>query len=200
MNGRRKKVAQDAKHAKHAKGKSQKKATPKEPTLEIEKDNIKIIEQELSQGRKEKKKIPTDELERLNNRIFKNMIIAIVIILYLLLIHMGALNIETTTYIMDLKVFSMLLIGLTILIFEISYKKDSGILCIYGMEILMLAIITLLLPTYYTIQNENYGMIIASILITFTIYYIIKSAIIYYKERKLHLKKVSDINEIIKKK
>lgn len=212
MNWRKNKVAKKAKHAKHAKGKSKAKnstSTPKvnteekEPLQEerqLEKDKIKVIEQELSQEIKEQKKIPTDKLKKLNNRILKNMMLAIAIILYLLLINMGALNIETITYVRDLKVFSMLFIGITVLIFEISYKKDSGILCIYGIEILILAIITLVLPTLYTMQNEKYGMIIIGILSAFTIYYIVKSIIIYQKERKIHLKNASDINEIIKKK
>lgn len=208
MNGRGNKVAQNAKHAKHTKRKKQKrmiekveeKSTKKETILEPRKDDIKVIEQELSQGVKEKKKIPADELKKLNNRIFKNMIMSIAIILYLLFINIGALNIETTTYIMDLKVFSILLIVLTILVFEVSYKKDSGILCIHGIEILILAIITLILPTWYSVQNENYGIFVTALLIAFTIYYMIKSAIIYYKQRTLHLKKASDINEIIKKK
>ena len=73
-------------------------------------------------------------------------------------------------------------------------------MCIYGIEILVLAILTLGLPTLYIIQKENYSFIITGAILTFTLYYMIKSYLIYRKQKKVHVKKVSDINEIIKKK
>lgn len=208
-------MSKKAKHAKHAKGRSRKSSTweekeilPKEQNnnqeviekIEKNQDDIKVMEEELSQDIKKQKKLPKEELKKLNKRILSNMALAIAIIFYLLLLNIGALNIETATYIMDIKVFSMLLIVITIIIFEVSYKKDSGSLCIYGIEILVLAILTLVLPTLYSIQKENYGMILTGMLLAFTIYYMIKSFIIYRKGKKEQLKKASDINEIIKKK
>lgn len=217
MNGRKSKVAKKAKHAKHAKGKRNKKSSTLEEKIVIPKekeskqeeiieeigkehDNLKVMEEELSQDMKKQKKLPKEELKKLNKRILSNMALAIAIIFYLLLLNIGALNIETATYMMDLKVFSMLFIAITIIIFEVSYKKDSGILCIYGIEILVLAVLTLVLPTLYSVQKEHYGMILTGALIIFTIYYIIKAFMIYRKGKKEQLKKVSDINEIIKKK
>lgn len=210
-------MAKKAKHAKHAKGKRNKKSSTLEEKIVIPKekeskqeeiieeigkehDNLKVMEEELSQDMKKQKKLPKEELKKLNKRILSNMALAIAIIFYLLLLNIGALNIETATYMMDLKVFSMLFIAITIIIFEVSYKKDSGILCIYGIEILVLAVLTLVLPTLYSVQKEHYGMILTGALIIFTIYYIIKAFMIYRKGKKEQLKKVSDINEIIKKK
>ena len=205
MNWRNEKVAKKAKHSKKSSESTKEKKLKQEEKQEVVEqslmeNNWKVMEQELSQGIKEKKKLPEEQLNKLNNRIFKNMLLAIAIIVYLLLLNIGSLNIETPTYIMDLKVFSLLLIATTIIIFEISYKKDSGILCIYGIEILVLAILTLGLPTLYIIQKENYGFIITGAILTFTLYYMIKSYLIYRKQKKVHVKKVSDINEIIKKK
>lgn len=210
-------MAKKAKHAKHAKGKRNKKSSTLEEKIVIPKeqeskqeeiieeigkehDNLKVMEEELSQDMKKQKKLPKEELKKLNKRILSNMALAIAIIFYLLLLNIGALNIETATYMMDLKVFSMLFIAITIIIFEVSYKKDSGILCIYGIEILVLAVLTLVLPTLYSVQKEHYGMILTGALTIFTIYYIIKAFMIYRKGKKEQLKKVSDINEIIKKK
>lgn len=205
MNWRNEKVAKKAKHSKKSSESTKEKKLKQEEKQEVVEqslmeNNWKVMEQELSQGIKEKKKLPEEQLNKLNNRIFKNMLLAIAIIVYLLLLNIGSLNIETPTYIMDLKVFSLLLIATTIIIFEISYKKDSGILCIYGIEILVLAILTLGLPTLYIIQKENYSFIITGAILTFTLYYMIKSYLIYRKQKKVHVKKVSDINEIIKKK
>lgn len=205
MNWRNEKVAKKAKHSKKSSESTKEKKLKQEEKQEVVEqslmeNNWKVMEQELSQGIKEKKKLPEEQLNKLNNRIFKNMLLAIAIIVYLLLLNIGSLNIETPTYIMDLKVFSLLLIATTIIIFEISYKKDSGILCIYGIEILVLAILTLGLPTLYIIQKENYGFIITGAILAFTLYYMIKSYLIYRKQKKVHVKKVSDINEIIKKK
>lgn len=215
MNGGKNKVAKKAKHAKHAKGRNSKKTSSFEKKVTIQKeeenrqeelleegtqDNIKVMEEELSQDIKKQKKLPKEELKKLNKRILNNMALAIAIIAYLLLLNIGALNIETATYIMDVKVFSILLIVITIIIFEVSYKKDSGSLCIYGIEALVLAVLTLGLPTLYSIQKEHYGMILTGALVVFTIYYMIKSFMIYRKGKKEQLKKASDINEIIKKK
>jgi len=166
----------------------------------VQQKSLKEIEQELSADAKKQKQLPKEESNKLNSKVFKNIIIAIAIMIYLIFINIGSLNIETETFITDLKVFSIILISATVIIFEIAYKKDSGTLCVYGIETLVLSIITLVLPTIYTILNEKFGAIVISIAMLFAVYYVGKSIIIYKKEKKNYLKSTSDINEIVKKK
>ena len=108
--------------------------------------SIKEIQTELEEKVKQQKKLTVDIEEKINNKVFRNIIIAIGVMTYLFFINIGSLNIETDTFIRDLKVFSMLLIILTITLFEYSYKMDNGIICILGIETLVLAIIYLIFP------------------------------------------------------
>ncbi len=80
-----------------------------------------------------KKDIPVGEENRLNKKGFENLLIAIChndISVYF--IGLGSLNIESSIFIKDLKVFSIALIVFTIILFEYSYKKKMRIVCIHG--------------------------------------------------------------------
>jgi hypothetical protein len=53
-------------------------------------------------------------------------------------------NLSEDVFISNMKMVAILLITLTIAIFEIAYKKDSGELTIYGIESLIVSICTLM--------------------------------------------------------
>lgn len=159
-------------------------------------ENIAKLENEL----KNKKDIPQKEEKKIYKKVFTNIIIAIIIMVYFYLINLGSSNIETNVFIVDLKVFSMALITLTIILFEYSYKKESIYTCIYGLESFFLALITLFLVYGYMIYIDQFNMMIATAAFAFAVYYLIKAIIIYVKMRKKYIKNLNDINEIIKKK
>ena len=158
-------------------------------------EDLKNLEKEI--GRK--KELPKEESVKINKKIFENIIIAIVIMIFLGLVSLGSLNIESSVFITDLKVFSMVLIVSTVLIFEYAYKKDDGNICIHGIECFALAIFTLISIYLYTMYFRNFNLIIASASFIFAIYYVAKSIIIYVKMRKKYFASVNDISEIIKK-
>lgn len=171
---------------------------PRKKTSKVkEEKSIKEIQTELEEQAKQQRKLPEEIEKKLNRRVFNNIIIAIVIMVYLFFINIGSLNIETVTFIKDLKVFSMLLIILTIAIFEYSYKKDNGAICINGIETLILAIITLITPYMYVIVSKKFNLIVASISLLFGAYYVGKAIIIYKKGKKEYLKEANDISEIL---
>ena len=89
-------------------------------TKKQEEENLKRLEKEIVN----KKKLPPEEENKINKKIFENMIIADILMAFFYLISLGSLNIETPIFITDLKVFSIGLIVLTVIIFEISYKKE----------------------------------------------------------------------------
>lgn len=159
-------------------------------------ENINKLEEEM----RKKKSIPKDEMEPINKKIFENILIAIIVMLYFYFINMGSLNIETNVFLVDLKVFSICLIVFTIILFEYSYKKENGNTCIHGIETLLISIVTLLSIYAYTLFFDKFNLLIALSAFSFAIYYVGKSIIIYVKMKKSYFKKLSDIGDIIKKK
>ena len=159
-------------------------------------DVVEKIEEEIIQ---KKKKIPKDVLNDINKEIFKIILVAIIVMIYFIFINLGYMNIEGNSYLTDLKVFSITSILLCITLFEKSYKEENGKVCIFGIEVLVIAIYTLLSIYIYIMQNSKFITITSLISLVFTIYYITKSIMIYKKMKKEYLKSLSDIGEIVKK-
>ncbi len=146
-----------------------------------------------------KKKLPKEEQNKLNKKIFENILIANIIMAFLYFISIGSLNIETLIFITDLKVFSIMLVIFAIFLFEVSYKKQNIKLALHGIEVLILAIFILFCTYIYTVYLKNFHSYVASVSLLFAIYYIIKSIIIYRKSKKKYIDSLNDIEEIIKK-
>ncbi len=163
--------------------------------------NVKVdkkVMEEIEEVRKEQE-IPLDVKRQMNDKVFKNIIIAIFIMLFLVFVNLGYMNIKAEVLVTDLKVFSVTLSVLAILIFEKAYKKDSGKLAINGIEVLMLAILTLVSIGVLNSNNNKFPFVIAIISFLFGIYYTGKSILEYLISKKKYLKQNSDIKEIIKK-
>lgn len=157
--------------------------------------NIEKIEKEIVN----KKKLPKEEENKINKKVFENILIANVIMIFLYLISLGSLNIETPVFITDLKVFSVTLIVFTILLFEYSYRKENGNICIHGIECFILAVFMLVSTYLYSIYFSDFYLIVSIASFLFAIYYVGKSILIYLKMRKKYFESVNDISEIIKK-
>lgn len=173
----------------------------KEKELLVKKD-ISIDDEKLEKIQKEinkQTKLSKDEKKKINKKIFQNIVMAIGIVVYFIFINLGFNNIEESTYLTDLKVFGAVAIGITIILFEKAYKKDSGELIIYGIEMLIIAICTLLTNYIYKFHYSKYMYIITSIAMLFAVYYVGKSIVIYVKMKNKALKKASDIHKIVRK-
>lgn len=163
--------------------------------LSINDEKLEKIQQEINK----QKTISTEKRKKIDKKIFINVVVAISIILYFIFINLGYANLELKKYLIDLKVFSIVTIGITILLFEKSYKKDSGEITIFGIETLILSIITLLTSYYCVVYSNKYPYIINCIAILFGLYYVVKSTIIYLKMKKKALYTSGDIHKIVKK-
>lgn len=173
----------------------------KEKELVVKKD-ISIDDEKLEKIQKEinkQTKLSKDEKKKINKKIFQNIVMAIGMVVYFIFINLGFNNIEESTYLTDLKVFGAVAIGITIILFEKAYKKDSGELTIYGIEMLIIAICTLLTNYIYKFHYSKYIYIITSIAMLFAVYYVGKSIVIYVKMKNKALKKASDIHKIVRK-
>ncbi len=147
----------------------------------------------------EKKKIPKEVREKINSKVFENMVIAAILMIYLASLNFGMNNIPTENYIMDLKVFSVMTLIITIMIFEYAYKKDIDAMWIHGIEIMAISIFTLYLIYLYSIYYANFGTLIVSVAILYLTYYAIKIVIIQRRIEKEYSESLIDIGEIVKK-
>ena len=169
----------------------------KETKKELVKSEQKEIEEAVEKELKSKKKLPAEELKKINKRVFQNVFLAIVIMFYLDFIILGFVNIENGVFVTDLKVFGMALLLVAIGIFEYAYKKDSGKHIIHGIEILLLAFITILLIYVNLMWSNKFIYITAFVSYVFAIYYVAKSIIIYKKMKKEYF--LEEMKKIIKK-
>ena len=119
----------------------------------------------------------------------------IVAILYFVFLILGYNNIENQVYQTDLKVFAICILFLAIVILEKAYKSGSGKTAMYGIESLIIAVITLGLIYVNLMYSSHYINVLLIILRIVTVYYLIKSIIIYLKGRKKYF--VNDMKKMI---
>lgn len=165
-------------------------------SLTEEKEHAKLIKfEEIKNIFKRKKAIPKEDLKEINKPVFYNILVAIIVLVYFIFLILGFNNIEKNVYQTDLKVFSMCILFLAIILLEKAYKKDSGTLAIYGIETIVIAIITLALIYVEFMASANYINIVLTISYILAIYYVIKSIIIYIRRRKKYF--VNNMKDMI---
>lgn len=147
---------------------------------------------------KARKKLPEYIKDKRNDIIFKNVIIAIIITVYMAFLQLGYCNISKNVYINDLKVFSTVLLVISIIFFENGYKKDNEGIFLYGVETLLIAFITLTMQFTMFEAPRTIHIFAELSFIYFIIYYIIKSLIQVRKVKKEYL--TSDVRELVKNK
>lgn len=140
-----------------------------------------------------------EEKNKLYKKLFKNIMIAIIISIYFIFLNLGNINIDANIFLTDIKVFSIIILGISIIIFEKAYKNDSGELTINAIEILILACHTLSLIYVTNIFKFDFKYYVLTSSYIFSIYYTFKDIIIYTRENRKYLKQLSDISDIVKK-
>ena len=166
----------------------------------VVKDN-KINERELEKIEEEIKKqtvVPEERMKKIYLRVFENIMYAIVILIYFILLCIGSKSIQKEVFFTDLKVFSIFTIVTTICMMEYAYKNDSARYAVHSIELLAVSVITLFSLYFYTQYSNKFVGILTSIALIFGIYYVGKSIIDYIKRKRQALKKTSDIRKIAK--
>lgn len=132
-------------------------------------------------------------------RITKDIIIAICLISYVLILALAYTRMNIDRLSKDIEVFAGAFLVLGLLGLEKGYKIDDGKVAITAIELLVMSFYSLSI-THITsllkIEFINYMFLSAGII---GVYYLIKEIIIYTKQKKEDLKKLSDISEIVKK-
>ena len=147
---------------------------------------------------KDKYKIEKQIIEKVNIDLFINLIIAILMIIYFIFINLGYKNIENSILNKDLEVFCLVFLFVGIIIIEKAYRKDSGKIALYGIEILIFAFHTLTINHFLTIYNLDFQVYVLTSSYIFSIYYVLKCIIIYTIAKRKYLGNLSDIPQIIK--
>lgn len=161
----------------------------------MRKGTIQKIEEEIN----EKRKMPKEVKESLRKEIFTNIIICTCLVAYFLFLFLGSVDKTKAVRVIDLKIFSIIYLAASIILFEIAYKKDSGKIAIHGVEILLVAIMTLFLPYIIFELDSKYQKIYYFVGEYIAVYYVIKCIFIAIIRKRKYSKDVSDIKEIIKK-
>ena len=138
-----------------------------------------------------------DKNKKVNEKVFENLIIAVVVILYFIIINFSYYRIAENWVVLETKIISLVLLLFSITIFEISYKKDSGKIAINGIEVLILASHALSIMQVVQITKINFPVYILMSSGAFAIYYILKAIILYTIDKRNYLKNLSDIKEIV---
>ena len=169
----------------------------KEVPAKRKKDKKKIDEKQIEEQIETAKKMPKDEKKKIYKKVFANIILGIVVTLYFIGIGIGFLNIDGPTFITDLKVFSLSILAIAIILFEFAYGKDDDKTALYGVEMLFVAIMSLVL-LYTCILHKDKFIAVANIVACIgVLYYLVKSISIYIREKLKWKKTISDVKEIV---
>ena len=147
---------------------------------------------------KEKNNIVKKINDLVTGNVLNNLVYASMITIYFMFFNMCSIYTDTDIFVQYIKITSFIFLILSIIIFEVSYKKDNDEIALNGIEILILSIYLLLIqyiPKRLKIDENMYTLAGTYI---FLIYYGIKNIIIYTKEKKKELDNLSDIKEIVK--
>lgn len=158
----------------------------------------KIAVEKLEEERKNKK-IPKEISQEILKKIFFNLIIAIGIMIYFAILNYSYDKINQDNLVNIIEICSGVLLLICLILFEVSYKKDSGTLAITAIEFLVLTFHSLLIIHIITRYEYQFQFYILTSSYTIAIYYVLKSIVLYTKGRREYLKGLSDISEIVKK-
>lgn len=130
--------------------------------------------------------------------ILTNIIYLILVVIYFVCFNTQGNLLDSTILTKYIDISSMTFLVIAIIMFEIGYRNDKAKIFINGIEFLVLAIFTLFIkhmPKVLGCTMKDYTEIGTY---AFIAYYILKSAIMYTKQRHDLLKNLSDIKEIVK--
>ena len=156
-----------------------------------------LVETEKKKGKK--KKIPKEISQEMLKKIFSNILRAIGIMFYFIILNLAHSTMKQERLLGDIEVFAGAFLVIGIYFFERAYKKDSGNIAITGIEFLVLSLHSLSIMHVITMFRYDFRYYLLTSSYIFSIYYVLKAIILYTKEKRDYLNSLSDIPEIVKK-
>ena len=160
----------------------------------MKKETIKKIEEEITK----QTTMPENLKNEVRKDIFKNLLLGIAIMIYFIVLivgNMGGIKDIVTVY---FNIYSIFLLIFSIVLIEVAYKKNNGKTAVYGVEIMIVAILTMFLPYVifeFSKRYQKYFILSTSLV---SVYYIIKCIALKNKAMSVYEKEESDIDEITK--
>lgn len=187
------------------KGKHEKEEKDKIEKSRKEKGENKIKKQEIQKKYEQVKKyvrkinIMTDVSEKILNKIFWNVIKAVAIIVYFMILNIAYTKMQEARILEDTKIFAGVFLIAGLIELERAYKKDSGKIAVTALELIVLSLFTLSIIHISTLFKYDFRLYVVTFSYLFAIYYILKAILVYTKEKKEYLQSLSDISYIVKK-
>ena len=132
------------------------------------------------------------------NTIFKNLLKAIGIMCYFIVLNFAYTRMNTDRLMNDIEIFSGLFLISGLIMLERAYKKDDGKIALSGIELLCLSMHSLSVNHVITFYQYDFRFYLLTSSYVFAIYYVLKTIVIYTKEKRQYLRTLSDISEIVK--
>lgn len=155
-------------------------------------------EKEIIERLEENKKFPKEIKNEIMTQLFQCTICAIIVYVYFIFLRLGEKNIHKNIYLTDLKVFATSFAILSVVFFENAYKYKDSKKMVIGIEILVLAIITLIIQYIVLYLTSKYIIIIPVVAIIYNVYFILKALLICHNIKIKYKSSLSDIKEIVK--
>lgn len=149
---------------------------------------------------KHKKAIIFSEQEMQIRKKYKTNLVICLIYAIIIESYFGSIHVINTLMPINnfnsyLKVIYMILIIIAIIMLEVAYKKEKKSIMVVGIELIVIALHTLLIEKILK-ESEELNILISSTI--WPTYYCLKATIIYTIENRRRLKQISDISEIVK--
>ena len=153
----------------------------------------------MKKEKTKKNKIPKEISQEILKKIFYNLLRAIGVMVYFVILNLAYVNIKQEKLVGDIEVFAGAFLVAGIYMMEKAYKRDSGEKAITAIELLVLALHSLSIMHIITFYKYDFRFYLLTSSYVFSIYYVFKSIVMYTKGRKEYLNSLSDISEIVKK-
>lgn len=159
-------------------------------TKEIKNETIK---------KKENNKLPKEISKKIIKKVFMTLLKAVGIMFYFIVLNLAYSAIKQERLIKDIEIFAGAFLISGILLLEDAYKKDNGKLAISAIETLCLALHSLSIMHIIALFKYDFKSYLTVSSFTISFYYILKSFVLYTKEKKAYLNNFNDIADIVKK-
>ena len=160
-----------------------------------ETEDAKTIKETFENEIKERKEIPDEVKSKRDKTVLRNLLFAVGIVIYFILLNIGYFAIEKTIFTRDTVAFSFVILIVAIVLFERAYRTEKGYFAIHGIEVLVAAIFTYFVPYTYFNYSIKATKVIMVFPVLFAIYYCIKGIVICIKAKK---ERKNDIIDIVK--
>ena len=157
-------------------------------------EKAKLMQLEIEK----KRKLPQNVKDNISTDIFQNLLAAIIIVAYLCAINIIYYKVNSIMFENYMKYFALGIILLTIVVFEVAYRKDSIKYCLIGIELLVCGVLSLYIPYIYLHTTKILRNIIMILPVCLVIYYAIKSLLIFKQKQFKYQNNLSDVKEIVK--